>query len=164
MSLGLVIFTLVHVTLSLIGIVSGFAVAFGLIFTQRLNRWNALFLLSTVLTSVTGFLFPFHKFLPSHVLGILSLIVLALALVALYGRHLAGVWRRAYVVSSVIALYLNVFIFIAQLFQKVPALKVLAPTQSEAPLKLAQLSLLVFFIFLGFLATIKFRAERSINA
>jgi hypothetical protein len=114
---------------------------------------TAVFLITTILTSVTGFLFPFHRLLPSHVLGILSLIALAIAVYALYVSHLAGGWRKAYTVSAVIALYLNVFVLVAQLFAKVPALKALAPTQSEAPFKFAQLALLLLFIVVGALAT-----------
>src|SRR3989475_7890362 len=103
-------FTLVHVVLSLVGIASGLVVVFGLLGGKRLDGWTALFLVTTVLTSVTGFLFPFHKFLPSHGVGIVSLVVLAMAIFARYVRQLAGGWRRGYVVSAVIALYLNVFV------------------------------------------------------
>src|SRR6267143_5534836 len=126
-------FTLFHVVLSLVGILSGFVVLAGFLTAKRSNGWTALFLTTTALTSVTGFLFPFHKFLPSHAVGIVSLIVLAVAIFARYVRQLAGAWRGIYVVTAVIALYLNVFVLIAQLFQKVPALKAMAPTQSEPP-------------------------------
>jgi len=108
---------------------------FGLLVAKRLDGWTTLFLASTVLTSVTGFLFPFSRFLPSHGVGILSLLALAIAIFARYGRHLSGLWRRTYAITAVIALYLNVFVLIVQLFQKVPALKAIAPTQSEAPFK-----------------------------
>ena len=141
-------FTLFHVVLSLIGIGSGFVVLFGLLASKQ-SRWTALFLSTTVATSVTGFLFPFHGFLPSYAVGILSLIVLALAILALYRFHLAGSWRTTYVVTAVIALYFNVFVLIAQLFQKVPALRTLAPTQSEPPFQLTQLVVLVLFVVLG---------------
>ena len=107
-------------------------------------------------TSVTGFLFPFHKFLPSHGVGIVSLLVLPVAIFARYGRHLAGAWRRIYVVTAMIALY-HVFVLIAQLFLKVPALNAMAPTQSEPPFKLAQLVVLVLFIVLAVVAAIRFR-------
>jgi hypothetical protein len=152
-------FTLVHVVLSLIGIVSGFVVVFGLLAMKRLDRWTALFLVSTVATSVTGFLFPFHHFLPSHGVGIISLLVLGVAILARYARHLAGAWRRIYVVSAVIALYLNVFVLIVQLFEKVPALKAMAPMQSEAPFKVTQLVALALFVVLAIFAAIKFRSE-----
>jgi hypothetical protein len=152
-------FTLVHVVMSLIGIVSGFVVVFGLLAMKRLDRWTALFLVSTVATSVTGFLFPFHHFLPSHGVGIISLLVLGVAILARYARHLAGAWRRIYVVSAVIALYLNVFVLIVQLFEKVPALKAMAPMQSEAPFKVTQLVALALFVVLAIFAAIKFRSE-----
>src|SRR5258708_2020878 len=119
MILGMTTFTFVHVVLSLIGILSGLVVLAGLLAGKRLDGWTAVFLVTTVLTSVTGFLFPFHKFLPSHGIGIVSLIVLAVAIVARYLRRLAGAWRKTYAISAVIALYLNVFVLIAQLFQKV---------------------------------------------
>ena len=152
-------FTLVHVVISLIGIVSGFVVLLGFLGAKRLDSWNAIFLITTVLTSVTGFLFPFHKLLPSHILGIMSLIVLAIALFALYARHMAGGWRRTFVIASSIALYFNVFVLIAQMFQKIPALKALAPTPSEPPFLVAQLVCLVLFIVLTIAAAIKFRPE-----
>ena len=160
MIFGMTTFTLVHVLLSLIGIFSGFVVVFGLLVAKRLDGWTTLFLASTVLTSVTGFLFPFHGFLPSHGVGILSLFALAIAIFARYGRHLAGLWRRTYVITAVIALYLNVFVLIVQLFQKVPALKAIAPTQSEAPFKVTQLVALVIFVVLGGSAAIRFRSEQ----
>jgi hypothetical protein len=160
MIFGMTTITIVHVLLSLIGIFSGFVVVFGLLVAKRLGGWTTLFLASTVLTSVTGFLFPFHGFLPSHGVGIISLLVLAIAIFARYGRHLAGLWSRTYVITSVIALYLNVFVFIVQLFRKVPALKALAPTQSEAPFKVAQLVALVLFVVLASSAAIRFRSEQ----
>jgi hypothetical protein len=153
---GITLFTLLHVVLSLAGILSGLVVVFGFLAGNRLPLWNAFFLITTVATSVTGFLFPFHKLLPSHILGALSLIVLALAIFAYYARGLRGGWRRAYVITAVIAEYFNVFVLIAQLFQKVPALKALAPTQTESPFKIAQLSVLLVFILLGVFATKNF--------
>jgi hypothetical protein len=153
-------FTFVHVVLSLIGVLSGFVVVAGMLAGKRLEGWTAVFLATTVLTSVTGFLFPFHKFLPSHGVGIVSLIVLAVAILARYARRLAGTWRRTYAVSAVIALYLNVFVLIAQLFQKVPALKAMAPTQSEPPFLVAQLGCMTVFVVLGIAAAIRFRSEQ----
>jgi hypothetical protein len=155
----LTIFTLFHVALSLVAIGSGFIVVFGLLASKRLNGWTPLFLWTTVLTSVTGFLFPVHKFLPSHAVGIISLILLAVAIYALYGRHLAGAWSRIYAVNAVLALYLNFFVLIVQLFEKVPALKALAPTQSELPFKVTQLTALTVFLVLTIFAAIKFRTE-----
>ena len=159
MIFGMTIFTFMHVVLSLVGILSGFVVVGGFLTAKRRNGWTALFLLSTVLTSVTGFLFPFHKFLPSHAIGIVSLLVLAVAIPALYVFHLAGAWRRTYVISAVIALYLNVFVLIAQFFMKIPALKALAPTQSEPPFLGTQVVVMLIFIVLGVLAAKRFPAE-----
>jgi hypothetical protein len=159
MIFGMTILTFVHVLLSLVGILAGFVMMFGLLTAKQLHGWTAVFIWTTVATSVTGFLFPFHKFLPSHAIGILSLLVLAIAIYALYGKHLSGAWRQTYAITAMIALYFNVFVLIAQLFMKVPALKVLAPTQTEAPFKEAQLSALVAFVILTILAAIKFRSE-----
>ena len=152
-------FTKVHVVISLIGIASGLIVMFGMLRAQRFDRWTGLFLLSTLATSVTGFLFPFHGVTPGIVVGIISVVVLAIAIFARYPQHLRGSWRWIYVVSAVVALYLNVFVLIAQLFQKVPQLKALAPTQSEPPFVVTQLGVLVLFVLLGIVATIKFRVE-----
>ena len=159
MILGMTTFTFVHVVLSLIGIFSGFVVVFGLLAGKRLDSWTALFLVSTVATSVTGFLFPFHRFLPSHGVGILSLLVLAIAILARYPLDLAGAWRRIYAVTAVISLYLNVFVLIAQVFQKVPGLKAMAPTQSEPPFLVMQAVALGVFVMLGIVAATRFRSE-----
>ena len=153
-------FTKLHVVISLIGIVSGLVVMFGLLVGRRLSGWTALFLISTVLTSVTGFFFPFHGVTPAIVVGIISLVLLAVAIVARYARHLAGVWRWIYVVTAMISLYLNVFVLIVQLFQKVPALKALAPTQSEPPFAVTQLLVLALFVVLTIIAAFKFRGEQ----
>ena len=153
-------FTKLHVVLSLIGIVSGLVVMFGLLVGQKLNRWSALFLISTALTSVTGFFFPFHGVTPAMVVGLISVVLLAVAIVARYARHLAGAWRWIYVVSAMIALYLNVFVLVVQLFQKVPALKALAPTQSEPPFAVTQLVVLALFVLLTIIAAITFRGDQ----
>jgi len=158
-STGLAAFTLFHVALSLVGIFAGFAVLFALLSAKQSSGWTAVFLVTTAATSVTGFLFPFHKFLPSHVLGIVSLLVLAVTIPALYVFHLAGPWRRTYVIGAVLALYLNVFVLIAQLFMKIPALQALAPTQSEPPFLGAQVVVMLIFIVLGVLAAKRFPAE-----
>jgi hypothetical protein len=150
-------FTLFHVVISLIGIGSGLIVILGMLAAKRLGALTAIFLITTVATSVTGFLFPFEGFKPSYVIGTLSLIVLALAIVAFYGKHLAGAWRWVYVVTAIIALYFNVFVAIVQSFLKVPALHTLAPKGNEPPFAIAQLTVLVLFIVLGFLAVRKFR-------
>jgi hypothetical protein len=157
LGLSLATFTAVHVLISLIGIISGFVVLIGLMSGRKLDGWAATFLTTTVLTSVTGFGFPFQHLLPSHILGIISLIVLAFAIVALYSRHLAGAWRETYIVTSTAALYLNVFVLVVQSFQKIPALKAMAPTQSEPPFVVAQIAVLVLFIALGIQASRKFR-------
>jgi hypothetical protein len=152
-------FTLFHVVLSLVGIGAGFVVAYALLTSQRYDGWTKLFLITTAATSATGFLFPVHKFLPSHAVGIVSLVILAIATLARYRFGLAGGWRRTYAITAVIALYFNVFVLIAQLFQKVPALKALAPTQSEPPFQLAQLVVLVIFTFLAIRAAITFHGQ-----
>jgi hypothetical protein len=138
----------VHVIISLIGIASGLIVLAGLLRGQLLTMWNGLFLITTVLTSVTGFGFPYTKLTPGIILGILSLIVLAIAIFALYGRRLNGSWRRTYVITAMIALYFNVFVLVAQIFEHVPAFHALAPTQTKGPFKIAQLLLLVVFAVL----------------
>ena len=152
-------FTAVHVVLSLVGIGSGLVALFGLLAGKRLDPWTALFLATTVATSVTGFGFPFDHLLPSHKVGIVSLLVLTVAIVALYALHLAGAWRRVYVICAVVALYLNVFVLVVQVFEKVPALEAIAPTQKEPPFVITQLVVLVLFGVLGVLAATRFRAE-----
>src|SRR3984885_1307472 len=129
LGMSLATFTFLHVLISLVGICSGLVVMFGFLAGKRLDVWTAIFLIFTVLTSATGFLFPFTHLLPSHIVGIISLLVLAVAIVARYARHLEGIWRLTYVVTAMIALYLNVFVAVVQSFEKVPALKALAPTQ-----------------------------------
>ena len=167
MSLGLTIFTLVHVAISLIGIASGLMVTYGFLTAKRLDGWTTTFLTSTVLTSVTGFLFPFHELLASHVVGGISLVILALAIFARYGRKLAGAWGMRYVIAAMAALYLNVFVLVVQLFEKIPRLEELAPTQSEAPFVVTQVFVLAVFVVLSVRAAIRFRQERleaGINA
>jgi hypothetical protein len=155
--MSLATYTTVHVIISLVGIASGLIVLAGLLSGRLLTLWNGLFLVTTVLTSVTGFGFPFTKVNPGIILGILSLIALAIAIFALYARHLKGPWRRTYVISAMIALYFNVFVLVAQLFEKVPAIHALAPTQTEGPFKLAQLLLLILFVVFITAAAKKFR-------
>jgi len=152
-------FTLVHVLLSLVGIFAGLVVMFGLVAGKRFGGWTVLFLVTTVATSVTGFGFPFDHLLPSHKVGILSLLVLPVAIAARYSFHLAGAWRRTYVITAAIALYLNIFVLVVQLFLKVPALKDLAPTQKEPPFVIAQVVVLVLFGVLAVMAARGFRGE-----
>lgn len=157
MILGMTTLTFIHVLISLIGIGAGFIVALGLLTSNRLKSWTALFLLTTVLTSVTGFFLPADHLKPSHVVGIISLVVLAIALYALYARNMQGAWRWIYVGSAVLALYLNVFVLIAQAFLKIEPLKDLAPTGSEPPFLLTQGVVLVVFILIGIAAIVRFR-------
>ena len=160
--LSLSTYTLIHVILSLLGIASGLVVMYGFLKAKRFNSWTALFLITTALTSLTGFGFPFERLLPSHKLGILSLIALAIAIVARYALHMAGSWRKTYVVSASIALYFNVFVLVVQLFEKIPALHAIAPTQTEAPFAIAQLTVLAAFIVLTALALKRFREGPAI--
>ena len=158
MILGMVSFTKVHVVISLIAIVSGFFVA-----RQAAAPEPVLVELAPhdpAKTCVTGFFFPFHGFTPAIGVGIVSLVVLAIAIFARYGRRLTGAWRWIYVVTAMLALYLNVFVLIVQLFQKVPALRALAPTQSEPSFLVAQLVAIALFVVLTIFAVIKFRNEQ----
>ena len=152
-------FTLVHVVISLVGIGSGLVVLAGMLSAKRLDRWTAVFLVTTVATSVTGFMFPFVHFLPSHAVGLLSLVVLTPVIFARYRRSMAGIWRLVYVIGSVLALYLNVFVLVVQSFLKVPALRAMAPTQSEPPFQIAQLVVLAIFFGLAVAAVIRFRVQ-----
>jgi hypothetical protein len=150
--MSLATYTLIHVLISVVGLVTGFVVLAGLISGKRLDRWTAVFLGTTIATSLTGFGFPFTHLLPSHIVGIISLVVLAIACAARYAFQAMPPWGRIYAVTACIALYLNVFVAIAQAFQKIPILKAIAPTQTEAPFALAQLTVLAAFIMLGTLA------------
>jgi hypothetical protein len=162
MILGMTTFTFFHVVLSLAGILSGLVVVFGMISGKRLDGWTGLFLITTVATSVTGFMFPYHGFTPGIGVGIISLVVLAFAMLARYGRHLAGGWRRTYVITAVIALYLNVFVLVVQLFEKVPALHALAPKGSEPPFAVTQVVVMVIFIGFGIAAVKGFREPMAV--
>jgi hypothetical protein len=154
-------FTIVHVVLSLVGIGSGFIVVFGLVAARRLHGLTALFLATSGATSLTGFLFPVHQFLPSHVIGMVSLVVLAIAILARYAFHFTGAWRWIYVVSAVIGLYLNVFVLVAQAFRRVPTLRAVAPTQSEPPFVVAQLLVTALFAVLGIFAVKRFHGPAA---
>ena len=154
----------IHVLVSLIGIVSGFVVLYGLLLGRPLGGWTALFLATTILTSVTGFPLEPFGFDPARAVGVISLVLLALAVVALYVFRLAGAWRWVYVGSAIAALYLNVFVGVVQAFQKLPFLQPLAPTQSEPPFLVAQVAVLAIFIVLGVLAAIRFHPELEASA
>ena len=156
MNLAMTPFGWVHTLISLLGIVSGCVVVNGMFAGKRLDGWTAVFLLSTVATSVTGFGFPFGILLPSHKIGIISLVMLAVAIVARYVRHLAAGWRWIYVISAVVAFYLNVFVLVVQLFRRVTVLQNLAPTQSEPPFAVAQVIVLALFIWIGIRAVKRF--------
>lgn len=149
-------FTLIHVAISLVGIFTGFVVLFGMLAGKPCATWTSVFLWTTLLTSVTGFFFPFHGFTPAIGVGILSLLILAPVFYAWYVRKLSGAWRWIYIIGGVLALYLNFFVLIVQSFQKIPALHALAPTQAEPPFAIAQGIALLFFIVAGFLAAKKF--------
>ena len=150
-------FTLLHVIISVVAIGSGLIVVGGMFASQRLPGTTALFLFTTALTSVTGFLFPIRGFTPALGVGILACVILAVALFALYKEHLVGAWRRIYVITALVSLYLNVFVLVAQSFMKVSALNALAPTQSEPPFAITQAAVLVIFILIALIAVIKFR-------
>jgi hypothetical protein len=153
------VYTIVHVLISLAGIFSGLVISFGLLAGKRLDGGTKWFLITTVATSVTGFGFPLHHFGAPHVVGIISLVVLAVAIYARYPRHLAGSWRWIYIVSALVALYLNVFVGVVQAFQKVPALQSLAPTQNEPPFQVTQLLVLTLFLVLAVVAVIRFHDQ-----
>ena len=153
-------YTAVHVLISVVGIGSGLVMMAGLLSSKRVEPLTQVFLSTTVLTSATGFGFPFHHVLPSHMVGALSLVVLAVAIYARYGQRMAGPWRITYVVTATVALYFNVFVLVVQLFLKVPALNALAPTQSEPPFAIAQGAVLAVFAVLTVVAARTFHPER----
>jgi hypothetical protein len=161
MTSGLTTFTLLHVVISLVGIISGLVVAGGLVAGKRLDGWTGVFLLTTAATSITGFGFPFVTFLPSHAVAILSLAVLPVVIVARYVKHLAGGWRGVYAATATLLLYLNVFVLLAQLFLRLPALIAAAPTQKEPPFLVTQLLVLALFVSLGWAAVKGFRTPAS---
>lgn len=157
-------FTIIHVIISLVAIASGIVVLVGMLGAHRLPGLTAFFLTTTILTSVTGFMFPIHGFTPGIGTGIVSMLVLGVALIALYAKHLVGPWRWIYVTAAAAALYFNVLVLIVQSFQKVPALHALAPTQSEPPFLIAQGSALVVFLVVGFFAASRFRPATDVLA
>ena len=163
MILGMTPVVFVHVVLSLVGIGSGIVFVYGLLTDRRLEGCTTVFLASTVATSVSGFAIPADRFTPGHAFGIVSLVALAAALLARYPWRLAGGWRTTYLLSSLAALYLNVFVLVVQAFLKVPALHALAPTGSEAPFAIAQLLVLVSFVALGALVVGKSRQTLALS-
>lgn len=157
-------YTLLHVVLSLVGIGSGFVVLRGLLAGKPLDRWTLVFLASAAATSLTGFGFPVDHLMPSHIVGMISLAALAVAVTARYAWRLRGAWRRVFVIGAMIALYLDVFVAVVQAFEKIPALKVLAPTQSELPFVVAQLVILALFILFTVRAVKRFRSDAGRSA
>jgi hypothetical protein len=159
MLFGITTFTLIHVVLSLVGIVAGLVVAGGLAAGRRLDGWTGLFLATTALTNITGFGFPFVTFMASHGVGILSLLILPIVILARYLKALAGGWRRVFVLGSILVLYLNVFVLVVQLFRRLPALIAAAPTQKQPPFAVTQLVVLALFVWLGWAADRGYRGE-----
>jgi hypothetical protein len=153
------IYTIIHTFISLVAIFTGIVVLLGMLANKRLDGSTEWFLTTAVLTTVTGFFFPFHGFTPAIGLGIISLPFLAITIFARYSRHLSGAWRWIYVIGAVICLYFNLFVLVVQSFEKVPALHAIAPTQTESPFKLVQLVVLVLAILLGIIAVVRFRPE-----
>jgi hypothetical protein len=164
MILGMTTFTFVHVLISLIAIASGVVVGLGLVGGKRMDGLTALFLTTTVLTSVTGFLFPFKGITPGIIVGIISMVMLAIAIYARYPKQMAGGWRKTYVITAMIALWLNVFVLIVQSFEKVPALHALAPTQKEPPFVIAQVTVMLIFIIWTVLAAKRFHSQSLATA
>jgi hypothetical protein len=156
LGMSLATFTEFHVIISLMGIGAGIMVLIGMLQANRVPKMTAAFLVTTVATSVTGFMFPFTSFGPPEIVGVISLIVLAVAILGLYVFKLAGSWRWIYVATALTALYLNVFVLVVQTFQKVPFFHALAPTQKEPPFAIAQGLVLIAFIALGIAAAKKF--------
>jgi hypothetical protein len=161
LGLSLPIFALFHVIISLVGIFAGLVVVGGFMSGRLLRGWTGTFLFTTILTNVTGFFFPFAKLLPSHILGIISLVLFPFALYALYGKHLEGGWRKTFVILSVVTLYFNCFVLVVQLFSKFPLLIATAPTQKEPPFAVTHLIVLVIFIWLGRAAVKGFRTPAA---
>ena len=160
LGMSLQTFTLIHVLISLAGIASGIIVLYGFLTNKRLDRWTAVFLVTTVLTSLTGFLFPFMGTTPAIKLGVISLVVLAITIVTRYPLHLA--WRKTYVITACAVLYFNVFVLVVQSFEKVPQLRAIAPTQKEPPFAIAQIFVLVLFVVLTILAVKRFRIDEVV--
>ena len=155
------IYTIIHTLISLIAIFTGLVVLFGMVVGKRLDGWTKWFLMAAIATTVTGFFFPFQGFTPAISLGIISLPFLGITVFARYSKHLAGAWRWIYVIGAVICLYFNLFVLVVQLFEKVPALHMMAPTQTESPFKLTQVCVLVVSAVLAIIAVIRFHPEPS---
>jgi hypothetical protein len=162
--ISLLAFTRLHVLISLIGIVSGIVVFSAILRSRWLPVWHQVLIFTTLITSVSGFLFPSASFGPPHVIGVISVMALAVAMFSLYTRRLAGRWMKVYLVSSLFALYLNAFVGVVQAFQKIPNLHALAPTQSETPFIAAQMLLLALFVTVGTLMVGRSRSLSAVTA
>jgi hypothetical protein len=156
--------TLGHTVISIVAIAAGLVVVGGLIAGVRIDGWTGIFLVTTTLTSITGFFFPFAQLLPSHWIGIISLLILPFVVAARYWKHLRGAWRGIYVTGTVLILYLNFFVLLVQLFRRIPALIVAAPKQTEPPFVLTQLLVLALFAWLGIAAFRRFRPQVVVTA
>jgi hypothetical protein len=164
MTFDITTLTLVHTVISILAIVAGLVVVGGLIAGVRIDGWTGIFLVTTALTSITGFFFPFTQLLASHKVGIISLIILPFVIAARYWKHLVGPWRGIYVIGTVLVLYLNFLVLMDQLFRRIPALLVAAPKQTEPPYVLTQLLVLALFLWLGYAAFRRFRPQVVISA
>lgn len=153
------IYTIIHTLISLIAIFTGVIVVLGLLGGKRLDGWTKWFLTTAALTTATGFFFPFHGVTPAIILGIITVPVLGITIYARYSKRLAGAWRWIYVIGAVMSLYFNLFVLVVQAFLKVPALHAMAPTQTESPFKLTQLSVLVISILVGIVAVVRFHPQ-----
>jgi hypothetical protein len=153
-------FTNIHVAISLIAIVAGLAALYGMLSNQRMPTVTQVFLGFTLLTSLTGFLFPFHGVTPGTIVGIISCVLLVLALAALYMFNLAGAWRWIYVVTAVMSLWFNCFVLVAQCFMKIPSLHALAPKGNEPPFGIAQGTVLIIFLIAGYLSVRRFHPAK----
>jgi hypothetical protein len=151
-----------HVLVSLVGIASGIIVVIGLLANRRFDGWTSTFLVTTVLTNTTGFLFPVDRFTPGHAIAIVSLTALTFAILARYKCHMIGGWARVYAITTVVSLYFNVFVLVAQMFAKIPALHALAPTQSSPAFAISQLAVLLVFVALGI--RVSARSRRAVLA
>ena len=161
LGMSIATFTLVHVVLSLIGIAAGFVAVGAMTRSRLLPGWTLVFLVTTILTSVTGYFFPVDRILPSHIVGAISLVLLAVAVIALYSFQAMRSWRWIYAVTAVASLYLNVFVLVVQGFLKIDALKVLAPTQAEPPFALAQGVVFLAFVAVGYFAVRRFHPDTA---
>src|SRR5215468_10081476 len=157
-------FTILHVAITLVAIGSGLIVVGGMFASHKLSGTTALFLFTTALTSVTGFLFPINGFTPALGVGIVACVILAVALFALYKEHLVGAWRWIYVITAITSLYLNVFVLVVQSFTKVSALNALAPTQTEPPFAITQAVVLAIFILITVVGIVKFWPPKAVRA